>query len=344
MWQIDKDKDGKVTRTKLFGVVVRTACAAIHRTLTSPVCAAHGRGQANEPLVGFYRFVDSGVGTQKFRFSCVPPLVALCVWTHGIDMTSDAEAAPGVALQGASGDVARFHAHLMPFSIEYDGPAPVDTYMVLTAPPKIAGGEAKSDAVVHPDDTYELESTFRGRRIHGTRIRFPDSYALGLFQMQRNEARPSQEEEHEAVKRAREQPPKRVQTTAPPAPVRGSRFTLDDDDDEDEDSHTAGDADVEALYGEQSEPADDDAGDQGPSEARAVTPAEPSMALKETAHLGDSIWVWGADGPVDRGDDPFVRTCGEWIHVVAPAVSGSNSPQTTNATFSFIVPELRNCV
>lgn len=58
MWQIDKDKDGKVTRTKLFGVVVRTP-AVIRRALTSPVCAAHGRCQAKEPLVGFYPFVDS---------------------------------------------------------------------------------------------------------------------------------------------------------------------------------------------------------------------------------------------------------------------------------------------
>lgn len=246
-------------------------------------------------------------------------------------MTSDAEAAPGVALQAAGSDAARFHAHLMPFSIEYDGPAPVDTYMVFTAPPKAAGDEAKSDAVVHPDETDELESTFRGRRIHGTRIQFPDRYALGLFQMQRNEARPSQQEEHDTVKRVGKKPPKRTQTTAPPAPVRGSRFTLDDDDDEEEDSGAADCADEEALYGEQNDPVDDDAEDQGPGEASATPLALPTMSLKGTAHLGDSIWIWGADGPVDRGDDAFVRTCGEWIQVVAPAVRDTNlNPQRTD--------------
>ena len=162
--------------------------------------------------------------------------------------------------------------NLMPLSIEYSGTAPVDAYFVTRS----------------ISDT-ERESSFRGRRVHGTRIQLP-GYSFGLYRM------------HESDKH--EPAPKRMRVAQPskPGPVRAKRFTLDDDDDE------------------QREPQDTEPVKADEEEHAPIPAAQPTHELRADVVAGDSIWIWGPDGPIDRGGDAYIRTCTEWLGVLGPSV------------------------
>ncbi|MBW0534421.1 hypothetical protein O181_074136 [Austropuccinia psidii MF-1] len=58
--------------------------------------------------------------------------------------------------------------HLMPFSIDYDGPAQISTYFLPRplAPEPTPGGENQSC----------FEASFRGRYLHGTQLKVPQGY------------------------------------------------------------------------------------------------------------------------------------------------------------------------
>lgn len=189
-------------------------------------------------------------------------------------------------------------AHLMPFSIAYDGPAPMDTYFVMQEP---EASEKTFDAYT----STEAVSAFRGRKIHGTRVVLPDTYQLGFFRV-REDAPDEADRPPPPSDRER----KRASTqTAPPASVRGSRFSLDDDEEEEEDEEE------NTTYEDSIVPAYEPEAIQA---KRGVAWAKE--CLYPVASAGDSLWVWGPDGPIDAGDDVYIRTCREWLSVIAPAV------------------------
>lgn len=202
-------------------------------------------------------------------------------------------------------DVPKVHAHIMPFHIDYDGPAPVHTYFIL---------HPAQDSVTHvtpdPHQTFNEEtnktavSSFRGRNIHGIRQTLPFGYELGFFRM-------SQE-----IKPTPSYPTQRSNTISPMSqrtPKQTKKFSLDDDDDDD---NLAENVPVSDYYQTSlsSEPLyQNNVQDEG---------SEPALIhyLNPVYHAGTSFWVWGPDGPVDQGGDPYMRTWNEWIQVVSPAV------------------------
>ncbi|WFD31704.1 hypothetical protein MSPP1_002743 [Malassezia sp. CBS 17886] len=46
----------------------------------------------------------------------------------------------------------------------------------------------------------------------------------------------------------------------------------------------------------------------------------PRHELHAQENGGDTLWVWGPDGPVDQGDDVYVRVTREWLCAIAPAL------------------------
>lgn len=65
--------------------------------------------------------------------------------------------------------------HLMPFSIDHDGPAEISKYFLAR------GLAHQGSSFGRDEDRIDcLESSFRGRYLHGTRIKIPDGY-IGLI-------------------------------------------------------------------------------------------------------------------------------------------------------------------
>lgn len=201
-------------------------------------------------------------------------------------------------------DVPKVRAHIMPFSIDYNGPAPVHTYFVLH-PAQNCDAHVTTDCphIFDEEINTAAVSSFRGRNIHGVRQTLPFGYELGFFRM-------SQE-----VKQTASYPSQRSTMTSPMSqrtPKQAKKISLDDDD---EDKLTENEYTCEhyqaSLPSESLSP--NNIEDEG---------SEPALVhcLNPVYHAGTSFWVWGPDGPVDQGGDPYMRTWNEWIQVVSPAV------------------------
>ncbi|OAV99375.1 hypothetical protein PTTG_04557 [Puccinia triticina 1-1 BBBD Race 1] len=67
---------------------------------------------------------------------------------------------------------------LMPFSIDYHGPAEISKYF-LTRPAATASNTTPSSRPEEADDQHLefFEGSFRGRYLHGTRLKIPDGYS-----------------------------------------------------------------------------------------------------------------------------------------------------------------------
>ncbi|WFD34476.1 protein-L-isoaspartate(D-aspartate) O-methyltransferase [Malassezia cuniculi] len=169
--------------------------------------------------------------------------------------------------------------NLMPFTIDYSGVAPVDSYFIT---------KELSDT--------DRESSFRGRLVHGSRLQVP-GYSIGLYRLHESDTK-----EH-VPKRPRQEQSSR------PAPVRARRFTLDDDDDDDNNGNSNGGGSLSVYAKQETHEADD-------QHAAPIT----TYSLKADGVAGDSIWLWGPDGPIDKGGDSYYRTCTEWLGVIAPCV------------------------
>lgn len=201
-------------------------------------------------------------------------------------------------------DAPKVSAHIMPFSINYNGSAPVHTYFVLH-PAQDSGAHVTAD----PCKTFNDEtctaaiSSFRGRHIHGVRQKLPFGYELGFFRMSRE------------VMKSPSNPSQRSNMTgllSQRMPKVPKKFSLDDDDDDNfADDDCTGDHYQTLLPSESlfSENVDDE--DSEPASIHSLNPVY---------HAGTSFWIWGPDGPLDQGGDPYMRTWNEWIQVVAPAV------------------------
>ena len=254
-------------------------------------------------------------------------------------MSLNAFLPPSVRLNASSSSaqaVPRVQAHIMPFSIEYNGPAPVGTYLLMESPlePHLAPMGSANPSRFDPDESDEAISSFRGRYIHGTRAYLPDGYKLGFFRMSRALACSEMPNEYEHIG---DQPRRNAQShlIAPPAPTQGSRFSLDDDEDafsdcigkdeSDEEEH----ATAHRTYREQENILHMNESDQlsAPESLHIPDRHQDECGAPALYHrwelvlnAGASFWAWGPDGPVDYGSHAFLQTCNEWIKVIVPAV------------------------
>jgi len=185
----------------------------------------------------------------------------------------------------------------MPFSIAYNGPAPVDTYFIMRSAETCSTGPTCSSTKddFDPISSEESSTSFRGRYLHGKKIRLPDNYKISFFQLG----------DHSSSSRASTVKLSHVKERVVRAPVRGSRFSLDEDNVEDEV------ADVTPEYTEETSRVEDT-----PTMTR-------EYALNPVYHADSAFWIWNPDGPIDTGGDPFIQTCHDWLLKLAPAVSST---------------------
>lgn len=186
-------------------------------------------------------------------------------------------------------------AHLMPFSIAYNGPAPVDTYFIMRSPEasSVATMPVSTQDKFNPEASEEASASFRGRYLHGKKMQLPDNYKISFFQVGSHHGTSSESAEKLSDNKV---PVVR-------APVRGSRFSLDEDEDED-----AGVDPTPRFFDEPEFP--------------GSAPSKPcEYSLSPVYSTNTSFWIWNPDGPIDAGGDPFIQTCDEWLLKVAPAVS-----------------------
>lgn len=223
-------------------------------------------------------------------------------------------------------------AHLMPFTMDYAGPAPVDTYMVLQPAPSTTVGLPGSmplDEVATWDEDVATEalSSFRGRRLHGMRLPLPPSYRVGFFQVE-EESAPGPEDKHRDTSVARLPTDKAKIPTAPPAPVRGARFSLDEDEGEGEEDEGHGIMAWSSQAPAAPRPWDTDAqdSDEGLTPFLGSDRAPPRHCYRAMHDAGSKVWVWAPDGPIDQGGDPFVQTTGVWLQRIAPALHAYRFP------------------
>ncbi|GAC97886.1 hypothetical protein PHSY_005474 [Pseudozyma hubeiensis SY62] len=234
-------------------------------------------------------------------------------------------------------------ANLMPFSIAYDGPAPIDSFLVQRS-----ASSPSADAAV--DDASEsFISAFRGRAIQSTPLPLPPGFEAKVVRVSQvastsgsasatgsrshDSLASRAEKEAEEVERERERASKRRRMANQPPPKQ-QKFSMDsDDDDDDEERDEAEQDDDDSIA---VEPVREPSPRAVPVvDHQPASTAGPTVRIEPIARVHPNhLTIWGPDGPIDKGDDPFFRTVGEWYSVVAPLVSANPSlarPESGNA-------------
>ncbi|CEH15747.1 PHOSPHATIDYLINOSITOL N-ACETYLGLUCOSAMINYLTRANSFERASE SUBUNIT P (DOWN SYNDROME CRITICAL REGION PROTEIN 5)-RELATED [Ceraceosorus bombacis] len=256
-------------------------------------------------------------------------------------------------------------ANLMPFSIDYDGPAPVSRYMVVRS----ASDTESPSELEHSKLSAALVSAFRGRTIHGTPITVPAGYKAHVVEVPTevellaaqatsfgaSTPKATSSSQHESKRRRTEahqqetpfaesalrRSPRKMAATSSTSTAARAKFTtmksfsMDDSDDdeaqEDEEKDLTWDAAIQ-----------DDAANHEPvldlegsldaatlastGNGLATEPGNEQQIAKQLqigASCGEHIVIWSPDGPVDEGDDAYIRTLREYLGVIAPALHTS---------------------
>ncbi|KAF6767222.1 Ribonuclease H2, subunit C [Kalmanozyma brasiliensis GHG001] len=219
---------------------------------------------------------------------------------------------PPISITFGTADLPQCSANLMPFHIDYDGPAPVDSFLVRRSA---------------SDEEESFISAFRGRAVQSTPLPLPHGFVAKVVEVSqvagsssgssRGAAADSEAAQHRAEEdRERERKRRRI---AHQAPAQQQKFSMDsDEEDEDEGQSPAEDEYEPAPPQEEAEraPAAVELTEQKASEG-------PTIHIEPIAQVAsDQLTIWGPDGPIDKGDDTFFRTIGEWYSVVAPLLHG----------------------
>ncbi|KAJ7089789.1 ribonuclease H2, subunit C [Mycena belliarum] len=229
-------------------------------------------------------------------------------------------AAPTLSIAPVPGALPRASPNLMPFHIEHDGPAPIETYFLVEAAaapedlvlnlgaPRAAAGEkggdedkemplveaeAPASTSTEPpprasgvtEATTRFVATFRGRSMRGARVDLPAGYA-GLVLA--GEALPGAGGKLGALKA-------RVKRAVGKPRSRGGRATRSAAREDDEEE--GGDVDVGEGEG--------DGGERSERSART---------LVATAEFSSFV-LWHPDIPADPGRDEYLRALTEWIRL-----------------------------
>ncbi|PWN45656.1 hypothetical protein IE81DRAFT_319948 [Ceraceosorus guamensis] len=267
------------------------------------------------------------------------------------------------AYTGSQDDSSVVRANLMPFSIDYDGPAPVSRYMVVRS----ASDTESSVELEHSDPSAALVSAFRGRTIHGTPIAVPAGYKAHVVEVPTEvellaaqatsfgtgTPKATSSSQHESKRRrtdahqqgppfaesALRRSPRKMAAASSSSTAARAKFTtmktfsMDDSDDEaqeDEEKDLTWDAAIQDDANHEPEldleGSLDAATSTSTGNGLATEPGNEQQVAKQLqigASCGEHIVIWSPDGPVDEGDDAYIRTLREYLGVIAPALHTS---------------------
>ena len=244
---------------------------------------------------------------------------------------------PSLTLTGSSQATNDVHAstttpapNLMPFSIDYTGPANVDGYLV-----------------VHDDGSDSQYSHFRGRRIYNTRLALPNGWHGDVYRVQHDQTVHGAVEQGESSQRISEaqsaalaaekasllRHKKRrrlahaARTDSKPAKAVMASFSMDDDDDEEGEGERVPESDDEQETQWSDDGPLEDEEEVRASSSESMPSAQPN-AFSTVAPLSGlattlsphklnvspftHLNVWSPDGPLDMGDEELVKVLGEW--------------------------------
>lgn len=221
----------------------------------------------------------------------------------------------------------RCTANLMPLHIDYDGPAPVDSFLVQ-----------RSASSSSPSEGESFISAFRGRAIQSTPLPLPERFRAKVVTVSqvgsatpsgsasvdgRADAEATAKKDAEALARERDTKRRRI---ANQPPAKQQRFSIDSDDDDDDgndDEEEQFDDDYASISMQpEQDAAATPAAVESTPESRQSQSTGPTIRIEAVAQIAsDQLTIWGPDGPIDKGDDTFFRTVGEWYSVVTPLVS-----------------------
>ncbi|CBQ70136.1 conserved hypothetical protein [Sporisorium reilianum SRZ2] len=218
-------------------------------------------------------------------------------------------------------------ANLMPFSIDYDGPAPVDSFLVQRP------ASPATDAVPDNSTGESFISAFRGRAIQSTPLPLPAGFVAKVVSVSQVVSSPTSTSDGsttalaqtDANEEAEREKKRRRIANQPPA--RQQKFSMDSDDDDEGD---ADQDDVDSIHDASPPP---QSPEPQPADQQKPHNAGPTIHIRPLATVHPNhLTVWGPDGPVDKGDDSFFRTVGEWYSVVSPlsikTLAGQGSGRT----------------
>lgn len=214
--------------------------------------------------------------------------------------------------------------NLMPFDIDYTGPANVDGYLVT-----------------HTDSKDVTYSHFRGRRIYNTEVKLPDHWIGNVYSVRRDQsldlpesssaAQERQDKERQRIllqqQRKKRKLDARPTSEAKPKAVMTS-FSMDDDDEEDENEGSQDQPAGEEEYDEDDDDQQYPDDLQSPQLEDSASPVPEAKLPVKTTTLTPifpepfrHINIWNPDGPLDMGDDELVKVLSEW-NAVRDLVSG----------------------
>ncbi|PWZ03465.1 hypothetical protein BCV70DRAFT_224893 [Testicularia cyperi] len=250
-----------------------------------------------------------------------------------LELAPPTELGSGSTAQGAHPTQAT--VNLMPFSIEYDGPAPIDSFMVIRPAPSTQSSK-DADSQPHSSNEQSYVSAFRGRAIQSTSLPLPTGYRVEIVEISQSASNPVEAsasknpaqngmELSAAVRPAEQQTPLKKRPSSIHRPAKQQKFSMDSDDEDQEEAHT------DAEDGQEQEPrrpespdapvasSRDAQSEQAPSPASAAHRGGITTVIRPVASAANNeIRIWGADGPIDRGDDTYFKTVQEWLGVVSP--------------------------
>ncbi|CDW98577.1 hypothetical protein [Sporisorium scitamineum] len=215
-------------------------------------------------------------------------------------------------------------ANLMPFSIDYDGPAPIDSFLVQR--PASSSPSDPADTLPEDGASESYISAFRGRAIQSTPLPLPSGYAAKIVSVSQvvcqtaSASNAGSNFDAEIRKDEVEREKKRSKIANQP-PARQQKFSMDSDDDDDSEEQENDQDDQDETSIHDSSPPQSLTDNHSAAEEPRSQPAAtgPTIHITPLAQVHpNQLTVWGPDGPIDRGDDSFFRTVGEWYSVVAP--------------------------
>lgn len=258
---------------------------------------------------------------------------------------------PSLAISPADAVEEQVQVHIMPFQLDYTGPAPVSTFLLLS--PAEAASEECPQELLHDknvDASKEGEKSpmpqyitaFRGRKMHATPLPLPPGWSGAVYEVPPPPPADAVVAQTPAPSRSKPTPP--VDALAKNASKGPKKFSLDSEsDDSDRESEHAAAAEApavgdvtagELLLSHKFVDEDNDMGkDEDEDDPEMQAPVRAAQTLRPLAGLAplpndsrSALLVWAPDGPADTGDDRFFRTLGEWQSVVIDTVRSSCLP------------------
>lgn len=188
--------------------------------------------------------------------------------------------------------------NLMPFHVDYSGPAPISTYFRVKVPIEEMNPEAKGSGFQNRNGSWQsqMSAAFRGRVLRGLEVKLPEGYSGMVLRSDASTSDTnikSSQSARQTKSKASARDTKKGRTSR-----RGYKKANTIDADEDVECSELQDEDSLSVS------------------AEAINGTLKMRMLKPSAAFSSMV-VWNPDVPVDESRDEYIRALNEWVSVAA---------------------------